>query len=353
MTSTSISNVRSYPQNIDKLSRVKGGVAGLLIGDALGVGTQWYYNLDQLAQDHGPWIDTYQDPAANGSHSFANISHFRYEQGVRAGDLSQTGQVIVLLLESLASCDGFVLTDFLERLDDFFAPLSGESFSGRYTDELMVDLIRVRRTGLHWGDPRIASCCDTTEGAQFVALLALAIDDPVALTDAAEKLLQTFYREPFIRQNTLVFALVVQAMVNGIPLTELPAFLTGMAKRPEVMSAIQRYDHLLTPGNGQVAWQPETVRIEPALHISQVYGMDCQLIHVLPCAYYLMHRYPDQFEQGVLSAINGGGNNMARAALTGVLLGAMNGLEMIPDHLLSGLHDSDRYLMLADIMREQ
>ncbi|WBA87153.1 ADP-ribosylglycohydrolase family protein [Endozoicomonas sp. GU-1] len=350
---TSTSTIRSYPSNIDKLSRIKGGVAGLLIGDALGVGTHWYYDLDQLAQDYGPWIDTYQDPAVNGSHGFANISHFRYQQGVRAGDVSQTGQVIVLLLESLAHCDGLVLTDFLARLDDFFAPLSGESFSGRYTDELMVDLIRARRTGLHWGDPGIASGCDTTEGAQFVSLLALAIDDPVELVDAAGQLLQTFYREPFIRQNTLVFALVVQAMVNSVPLTELPAYLAAMAKRSDVMSAIQRYDHLLTPGNGQVAWQPETVRIEPALHISQVYGMDCQLVHLLPCAYYLMHRYPDQFEQGVLSAINGGGNNMARAALTGVLLGAMNGLEAIPERLLSGLHDSDRYLQLADMMRTQ
>ena len=350
---TSTPTIKSYPPDIGKLSRVKGGVAGLLIGDALGVGTQWYYDLDQLAQDYGPWIDTYQDPAVNGSHGFANISHYRYEQGVRAGDLSQTGQVIVLLLESLASCDGFVLADFLERLDDFFAPLSGESFSGRYTDELMVDLIKMRRTGLHWGDPQIASGCDTTEGAQFVSLLALAIDDPVELVDAAGKLLQTFYRESFIRQNTLVFALVVQAMANSIPLIELPGYLTGMAKRSEVMSAIQRYDNLLTPGNGQVAWQTDTVHIDPALHISQVYGMDCQLVHQLPCAYYLMHRYPDQFEQGVLSAINGGGNNMARAALTGVLLGAMNGLESIPDHLLKGLHDSDRYLMLADMMREQ
>lgn len=319
MGSTSISKV--YPRDIDKLSRIKGGVLGLLAGDALGVGTQWYYDLEQLEKDYGPWIENYQDPAVNGSHGFANISHFRYEQGVRAGDLSQTGQVIVLLIESLASCDGFEQVDFLERLDDFFAPLSGESFSGRYTDELMVDLIKAWRTGLHWGDPGVASGCDTSEGAQLAGVLALVIDEPIKLVETVGKLLQTLYREPFIRQNMIVFSLVVQAMVNSIPLDKLSAHLTGMVKSPEVMAAIQRYDNLLTPGNGRVAWQPEAVRIVPALHISQVYGMDCQLVHVLPCAYYLMHRFPDQFEQGVLSAINGGGNNMARAALTGLILG--------------------------------
>ncbi|MFK0569803.1 ADP-ribosylglycohydrolase family protein [Endozoicomonas sp.] len=346
----SISTTKEYPLHLDKLNRVKGGVFGLLAGDALGIGTQWYYELDQLKQDYGPWIDSYQDPAVSGSHGFANISHYRYEQGVRAGDLSQTGQVVVLLIESLASCDGFEQADFLERLDDFYAPLSGESFSGRYTDALMVDLIKGRRAGLHWGDPAVASSCDTSEGAQIVAILALVIDDPVELVETAEKLLQTFYREPFIRQNAIVFALVVQAMANSIPLAELPAYLTGMVKHPGVMAGIQRFDNLLTPCIGRVAWQPETVRIEPALHVSQVYGMDCQLTHLLPSAYYLMHRYFDQFEQGVLSAINGGGNNMARAALTGVLLGAMNGFHAISDRLVQGLHDYDRYLLLTGMM---
>ncbi|WP_020583397.1 ADP-ribosylglycohydrolase family protein [Endozoicomonas elysicola] len=348
----SISIAKEYPPDIDKLSRVKGATLGLLIGDALGVGTQWYYDLNQLEKDYGSWIDDYQDPAVNGSHGFANISHFRYEQGVRAGDLSQSGQVIVLLIESLASCDGFNQADFLERLDDFFAPLSGESFSGRYTDELMVDLIKARRMGVHWGDPAAASGCDTSEGAQLAAVLALVIDEPVELVETVGKLLQALYRESFIRQNMIVFSLVVQAMANSIPLDDLPAHLTGMVKSPEIMAVVQRYDNLLTPGNGRVAWQPDNVRVEPALYISQVYGMDCQLIHVIPCAYYLMHRFPDQFEQGVLSAINGGGNNMARAALTGVLLGAMNGVEAIPDRLVKGLHDNDRYLLLAEMMRD-
>ena len=339
---------KPYPAALDRLERIKGGVAGLLIGDALGVGTHWYYNLDELKQDFGPWIDTYQDPAVNGSHHFASISKLRYEQGVRAGDGSQTGQVIALLLESLASNGGFSLVDFLARLDDFFTTLSGESFSGRYTDSLMVDLIQHRRSGHHWDDPAVASNTDTSEGAQLVALLALFITDPLALATASESLLSKLYREPFIRQNSTVFALVVQALVNDTPLEQLPAYLSSLVNIPGVLSAVQRYDNLATPTVGQVAWHTESVRIEPALYISHVYGMDCQLTHLLPSAYYLMHRFADQFELGVLSAINGGGNNMARAALTGVLLGAMNGTSGITDHLLGGLNNSDHFLKLAE-----
>ena len=76
--------------------------------------------------------------------------------------------------------------------------------------------------------------------------------------------------------------------------------------------------------------------------------MDCQLTHLLPSAYYLMYRFAHQFDQGVLLAINGGGNNMVRAALSGVLLGAMNGAPGIPEQLFRGLNRCDHYLMLAE-----
>ena len=333
---------------LDRQLRIKGGVAGLLIGDALGVGPHWYYNLDELKQDFGPWIDTYQDPVINGSHHFASISKLRYEQGVRAGDGSQTGQVITLLLESLASNRGFSLEDFLARLDDFFTTLSGEPFSGRYTDSMMVDLIQHRRSGHGWNELAVASDSDTSEGAQLVALLALFIADPLELATVSEELLIKLYREPFIRQNSIVFALVVQAMVNDVSLKQLPAYLSSLVHNPGIMRTIARYDNVVTPTVGQVAWHCEHVRIEPALYVSHVYGMDCQLTHLLPSAYYLMHRFAHQFDQGVLSAINGGGNNMARAALTGVLLGAMNGTPGIPEQLLSGLNRCDYYLMLAE-----
>jgi ADP-ribosylglycohydrolase len=69
---------------------------------------------------------------------------------------------------------------------------------------------------------------------------------------------------------------------------------------------------------------------------------------MLPAAYYLIHRYPEDFEMAVLSAVNGGGNNMARAALTGALSGAMVGLARIPERFISGLKDSERLLQLAE-----
>ncbi|WP_414040756.1 ADP-ribosylglycohydrolase family protein [Acidithiobacillus sp. M4-SHS-6] len=47
------------------------------------------------------------------------------------------------------------------------------------------------------------------------------------------------------------------------------------------------------------------------------------------------------------AAVNGGGQNMSRAMLTGALVGAQVGLEGIPQRFIAGLRGAERYLTLA------
>jgi hypothetical protein len=68
------------------------------------------------------------------------------------------------------------------------------------------------------------------------------------------------------------------------------------------------------------------IRIEPAWKASIVYGLPCPIYHQLPAAYYLAARFSNDFEAAVFHAINGGGQNMSRACLTGALVGAQVGL---------------------------
>ena len=87
--------------------------------------------------------------------------------------------------------------------------------------------------------------------------------------------------------------------------------------------------------------------IEPAWKVSIVYGMPCAIYHQLPAAYYLAARFPDDFEQAVLHAVNGGGQNQARAILTGALAGAQVGLSGIPQRFLDGLENASELTALA------
>lgn len=95
------------------------------------------------------------------------------------------------------------------------------------------------------------------------------------------------------------------------------------------------------------------IRIEPAWKVSLVYGMPCAIYHQLPAVYYLAARFHDDFESALLHAINGGGQNMARAMLTAALVGAQVGLDGIPPRFIDGLAERDRLLALAKSLAEK
>ena len=85
-------------------------------------------------------------------------------------------------------------------------------------------------------------------------------------------------------------------------------------------------------------------------------GSDClfcnakigrSVLCVLPAAYYLAARFQDDFEQAVLHAVNGGGQNMSRAMLTGALAGAQVGLSGIPQRFIDGLTEGREIVDLA------
>ena len=70
--------------------RAAGAIMGAFIGDALGLGPHWYYDLAVLRRDYGDWITTYTDPKPG-----------RYHSDLKAGQLSQNGILLRLMLGSL------------------------------------------------------------------------------------------------------------------------------------------------------------------------------------------------------------------------------------------------------------
>ncbi len=123
--------------------------------------------------------------------------------------------------------------------------------------------------------------------------------------------------------------------------------MSQLAEQEGIRELVPSFDCLTQVANGAVAIS-NGVNVEPASRVGSLYGLACTLGFMLPAAYYLIHRYPEDFEMAVLSAVNGGGNNMARAALTGALSGAMVGLRGIPEGFVTGLRDGERLLQLAE-----
>jgi len=342
--------------------RAIGAIMGAFIGDALGVGPHWYYNLDELRQDYGDWIDTYTTPKPG-----------RYHDGLAAGQLSQAGYILSLMVHSLVESGGYDEANFCRRMDeDLFPLLDGTPVNGPgfYTSQSIREAWR-RRVGLNlpWG--QVGGHADTTEAIERTLAIAVRYaNQPSHLAAAVAQNAVLTQTDDVVVSMTVAFGSVLGLLVQGHKLdTKLSDKLMKLVKKGELpFHAVTRDnlrpprpgdpdplraglfaspDALLTPSYMAAAAIDPDIHIEPAWKVSLVYGMPCAIYHQLPAAYYLAARFSNNFESAVLHAINGGGQNQARAILTGALTGAQVGYANISKRLVDGLEDGEELLSMA------
>lgn len=342
--------------------RAAGALMGAFIGDALGVGPHWFYDLNELQKNHGTWIDDFTRPLPG-----------RYHDGLEPGDLSQSGIILRLTIDSLLQADGYDDDDFRRRFEDeIFARVDGSPMSGPggYTSQ------SVREAFLRWcasggGWHGIAGPADSTEALErTIALGAFYALDLKAMATAVNQNARLMQNDATVLSLTVAFNAVLALLIRGEPLDgDLSGKLMSFAKSRELPFYVLTTGNLAPPKPGDAdPLMPETfaspdallspsymaraahdpdIRIEPAWKVSLVYGMPCAIYHMLPAAYYLAARFCNDFESGVLHALNGGGQNQVRAMLTGALIGAQVGIDCIPERFIDGL--TERNALLSGI----
>ncbi len=348
--------------------RAAGAIMGAFIGDAMGLGPHWYYDLDELRRNYGEWITDYTEPKPG-----------RYHAGLKAGQLSQAGYILKLLLASLVECKGYDEADFCRRMDrDLLPLLDGTPISGPggYTSQSIRELWRQRvEQKLPWG--QTGGHADTTEAIERNLVLAVRYAfAPAQLAASITNNTILTQIDPTIVSMTVAYGAVLGQLVQGHRLdAKLSTRLMKLvhsgafpfhavtsdnlqpprpgAPDPPRAGKFASPDALLTPSYVAAAATDPDISIEPAWKVSLVYGMPCAIYHQLPAAYYLAARYHDDFESALLHAINGGGQNQARAMLTCALAGAQVGLSRIPGRFLDGLEDSSDLLRLAGELAAQ
>ena len=341
--------------------RAKGALLGAFIGDALALGPHWYYNIDEMRHDYGEWVNNYTDPKPG-----------RYHSGLKAGQLSQAGYLLRMMMQSLADCGEYDEEDFCLKLDSqLFPELDGSPMAGPggYTSQSIRDAWRCRvKHGIPWSET--GGHADTTEAIERTIALA------VRYSQQPNKLAETITSNTVLTQSddtvvsmTVAYGAVLAMLIQGhaldshisdklmklVKTNQLPfhAVTSDNLQPPKPgdpdpprTGRFASPDALLTPSYMAAAAVDPDIRIEPAWKASIVYGMPCAIYHQLPAAYYLAARFHDDFESAVLHAVNGGGQNQARAILAGALTGAQVGYSGIPERFIKGL---DKYKALEEL----
>ena len=345
--------------------RAAGAIMGAFIGDALALGPHWYYDLTELRRDYGDWIDGYNDPKPG-----------RYHDGLKAGQISQAGFILTLMLRSLVESGGYDEADFCRRMDeDLFPLLDGTPVSGpgRYTSQSIREAWRRRvQQNLPWG--QTGGHADTTEAIERILAIAVRYAfHPAQLAAGIAKNTILTQVDDTVVSMTVAFGAVLGLLVQGHNLdADISGKLMSLVKTGELpfhtvtrddlqpprqgdpdpprAGLFASPDALLSPGYMAAAASDPEIRIEPAWKVSIVYGMPCAIYHQLPAAYYLSARFHNDFESAVLHAVNGGGQNQVRAILAGTLTGAQTGLTGIPNHFLEGLENAVDLRQLAETL---
>jgi ADP-ribosylglycohydrolase len=303
--------------------RAMGAIVGAFIGDAIALGPHWYYDLDELHRDYGTWIDDYTAPKKG-----------RYHENEKAGDLSQSGYILKLMIRSIIDKGEYNQVDFCKKLDEeLLCEIDGtpNSGPGGYTSQSIREIYRQRiKQNLSWNEVGSITVA-------FGAVLAQLIQGEKFDSNISSKLMK------LVKDGELPF--------HAVTSDNLQPPKPG-SKDPSNVGLFASPDALLTPSFiAQTANDPN-IKIEPAWKVSLVYGMPCAIYHIVPASYYLASRFNNDFESAVLHALNGGGQNQARSILTGALVGAQVGINNIPERFLDGLNEKKEILALASKLSE-
>ena len=336
---------------------------GAFIGDALGLGPHWYYDLAELRRDYGDWIEGYTDPKPG-----------RYHDGLKAGQLSQAGYILTLMLHSLIENKGYNEKDFCRRMDEELFPLldgTPVSGPGNYTSQSIREAWRKRvLQNLPWG--QTGGHADTTEAIERTLAIAVCYAfHPAELATAITSNTVLTQIDDTVVSMTVAFGALLGLLVQGNSMdVDISMKLMKLVKGgklpfhavtgdnlqppkhgdpdPPRAGRFASPDALLSPSYMAAAASDPDIRIDPPWKVSIVYGMPCAIYHQLPAAYYLSSLFHNDFESAVLHAVNGGGQNQVRALLTGTLTGAQVGLKSIPTRFLEGLEKRDELINLAE-----
>ncbi|WP_028579507.1 ADP-ribosylglycohydrolase family protein [Desulfogranum japonicum] len=284
----------------------KAAVLASFAADSLALGAHWIYDTKLIAQTFGT-LDTFHAPLPNSFHA-----------GKKKGDFTHYGDQSLVLLESLAENDGFVLQNFAASWKKLFT----DSYNG-YVDKATKATLDNLNKGKGPGECGSTST-DLGGPARMAPLLLWYGDNSELLLKYTKEQTSMTHNHPATLAGAEFLARSMYVILQGTaPLQAMEEALEqGVADLDldiRIRSALDSAD-------------------KDSLEVIQNFGQMCGIASALPGAIHLVARYPHNLKEALVSNVMAGGDSSARGMVAAMMLAAHLGPDSVPQPWLEGLN---------------
>jgi ADP-ribosylglycohydrolase len=275
--------------------------------DALALGAHWIYDTRQIEARFGRVTDFLQPAAPT------------YHPAKSRGEFTHYGDQTLVLLRSVAACNGFDEAHFGGSWQEFFRSYGGYFDSA--TKQTLQNLA-AGRTGAE-----AASSSDDLAGAARIGPLVYRYrDEPERLADCSRRQTALTHRSPEVIAAADFFSRVTGRVLRG--------------ERP--FDALRRAAD--ADGGGTLAKWVEAGIASASVDTRSAmrgFGQMCAIAAAFPATVHLIAKYEDRLEEGLVENVMAGGDSAGRGLLAGLVLGAWGGFPAIPQRWRTGLAAAD------------
>lgn len=280
----------------------KAMVLASFAADALSLGVHWIYNTNVIDK------------------KFGRVEHFlkperpTYHPTKDKGEFTHYGDQVLILLESVAECGGFKLSDFSARWQKLF-----ENYKGYIDGATKATLANIAsgKSALNAG-----SGSDDLAGAGRIApLIYVYHNDPQALTDSAKAQTTLTHNNPQVVESALFFSTLALKV------------LAGAAPKAAILQ-LKEEQSVETPMLKWIEKGLDSIEQESRQAILD-FGQMCETAAAFPGVVHLIVKYENDLKTALVENIMAGGDSAGRGLLVGLVLGAHLGVDAIPQNWLT------------------
>ena len=294
--------------------KLKAMVLASFAADSLALGAHWIYNTRVIDK------------------KFGRVDHFikperpTYHPSKDRGEFTHYGDQTLILLESIAACEGFNLSDFSERWQQLFDNYDG--YVDRATKETLENLVSGK------SPTASGSESDDLAGASRIASLVYFYRNDLQelIASARAQTAFTHNNSPVIK-SAVFFATIAHQILKGTA----PLAAIKQAQKDEFYPEPLR--EWIQMGLENADRDSRQVILD--------FGQMCEVPAAFPGVIHLIAKYENDLKAALVENVMAGGDSAGRGLLVGLVLGAHLGMAAIPPEWLN---DMKAYQRIVDML---